>query len=209
MYYFSVFTSVIALTIILSKRANIWFYNLFLLLYLISVFCSILNLYLKFVFQEAWLEIGIFYRYVELFTLLLFYSSIFLEERKKFGKYIIASLGILFAALLSNIYGVSMRVNNSVIFIILGLVIFWKLVVNLETDRIQDNPIFWINSAFFISFCGTFFLHLTRSYLLEYYYDEYPYIFSLNSLFTVVKNIFIVIAFYKVRNLKFNELSSS
>lgn len=194
-FYLSVLSAVVALGIAISRRSlHPYLYSVFILL-IISVFCGLLNIYFDDLIKNPQRIVGKFYRYSELVLLFFFYQSQIL--RKKINSVIFSILFIISIVILSFITDndFSIRTINSVIFILTSIVLYAKIMFDMRYNRVDKSPIFWVNTGFFISFSGSFFLFLLRPFLIEHYYLEYPYIWSINNWLSILKNVMICYAF--------------
>ncbi|WP_273446950.1 hypothetical protein [Neolewinella agarilytica] len=81
-------------------------------------------------------------------------------------------------------------------FLMMSLAIgyFLRLMTTLELERLEKEPVFWINSGVLIYFSGNFLLWLTMNYLLKDYSLSFS-IYKISVILGFCLNIFFTIAF--------------
>lgn len=195
----STVSAVIALVVAIvnvKKHSNL---NWILILLIVSVSASFVNVFIIAISDNTNLSVGVVYRYAEFFVLFNFYwSRLKIKLKPIRSLYIRIVLGLsvtIIVIAIAELSILSIRSINSVTFIIFAVVLFWHMIKSLRTERIEQDPIFWLNSAIFIHFSGSFFLFLLRDYLIEHYRGQYAYIWSLHNMLSIVKNFLIGYAF--------------
>ena len=171
-----------------------------LILLIVSVSASAGNIFFIYILDKPNLIVGLLYRYAEFFILFNFYWD---SLKKRFGFRIKPNTGIVVGLIILTViiniseWGIfPIRPINSITFIILALALFWHMINALRTERIEQDPMFWANSAIFILFSGSFFLFLLREYLIKNHYHEFPYVWGLHNILSIVKNFLFGYAFY-------------
>ncbi|MEM7110078.1 MAG: hypothetical protein AAF519_17755 [Bacteroidota bacterium] len=191
----SIFSAFIALIIALIRIRHHKEQQWILVLLFASVFSSLINLVDT---KNTFLIAGTFYRFAEFFILFNFYVKLTFFKTYSCKPVRLIFVNIFVVLLLVAIYHFNLtiiRPLNSLTFIFLSIGVYWQIIRELQTERIEQNPIFWINSAILFSFAGSFFLFLMRQYLIDNHYDEYPYIQSIINIMGIVKNALIAYAF--------------
>ena len=83
------------------------------------------------------------------------------------------------------------QVFQSLYVLILSILFFYKLIVELPTQQLQRLPLFWIISAFFLSYAGKLVIYTTTYYLIHFEGDDLTIIWSFHNLLTIIGNFLI------------------
>lgn len=83
------------------------------------------------------------------------------------------------------------QVFQSLYVLILCILFFYKLIVELPTQQLQRLPLFWIISAFFLSYAGKLVIYTTTYYLIHFEGDDLTIIWSFHNLLTIIGNFLI------------------
>jgi hypothetical protein len=136
-----------ALGEILSQvTARLHMPNLYILhMYTIIEFNIIALFYLRFFgdFYPRWLVPGL----MVCFTVFAILNSIFLQPITGFNTYARGTVGVLT--------------------IMLALLCFYKMLIELRTKRLDQHPVFWINTGFLLYFSGNLFFFILNNALLK------------------------------------------
>lgn len=158
---------VFSLYLFYQQKSNFLFYNVFLLIETLSLYYFFSNIINNHVFQKMLLFLGI------IFSIFWFFSLL------KFGNK-------------SYFYGCINFENISIL--PLAIFYYYEQIILINATFIYAESIFWIVTAYFIYFCGTFFLYLFIPSLniLEQkdYYD------ILNSIFIIIRTVLLSVAIF-------------
>lgn len=203
LYFTLVISGVATLVVSLVRVKQHPYLNPILLLLLISVGCSFLNIYYHWIKTLSQPVVGIIYRSFEFFILIYFYIQILLTDNSRKFRLSILIILVFLAFVVVYFEVITIRTFNSFFFIIPAVLLYRQIMMRLDVEDVIKNSIFWLNNAFFVSFSGSLFLHLMRPFLIENYYAEYPFIFGLNNVLAIIKNMMIIYAFYLPRMDKY------
>jgi len=174
-FFFIMIGMVIFLTIPKTGRREFAELGIILFLSLVTEFTGLLNLH--FFHTNVNLVFNSFNLLNLPFAVLLYRHRIHWARRDLFS-YSLITLFVLFSLInlffiqgpfTFNSYTTSLA---SVCFIILSLIYFFVLIQQLPTESITKLPMFWINTAMLLYYSGTFFLYLSRAYLVNVLKDN-------------------------------------
>lgn len=146
---------------------------------------------------------GDLYRLTEFTLLLILYYKI-LGNPRMFKTYLI--LGLLYILFfVSNLLFLQQEKINSytntisaLIFIVLAVGFFYKLMQDLPALQIYQLPMFWINVAILVYFSGNLFLFILSHYLVAIMKDNLMVYWSFHNGLSILKNILFTVGFYMV-----------
>lgn len=189
------FTAILALIISLRSLPLNSFLKTIQLVLIVSVISSSFNFYYGVYLAQPNPLVGVLYRYGELVCLTFFFLQIS-KIRVKPHYILVLLLTIALSGFLVDFHSkFSMRSLNAVVFIILSVIIYGKILLELKTQEVTKDSIFWVNSAVFFYFTGTFFLFILTDYLVKNHYDEYRYLWIISNILAVIKNLMFAYAF--------------
>jgi hypothetical protein len=113
------------------------------------------------------------------FGVLSVLNSIFLQDITTFNTYARSLQGILV--------------------IILSLMWCYRALSEMTISRLEDEPVFWVNTGFLLYFSGGVLLFAFSNYILQINRSLNMYIWGFHALFSVLLYIFISIGLWKVR----------
>lgn len=90
-------------------------------------------------------------------------------------------------------------VIGSIMFIILALLFFFKVLVDLQIPKLTDYPFFWLNSAFLLYFGTTFFLFLFNSVIKDFDQTIVYFLTGIHHIVNITYNILIAKALWKIK----------
>jgi hypothetical protein len=141
------------------------------------------------------------YLVISIISINLFYQALF-PSRFKF--FFIASIAVLllfysYYLFTTQHLGVHIRnVPSNVVFIILPLLFFYKLINEMPTTHIQRLPVFWINAGLLMYFAGTLILWVVSDYLVQVLKDSRNTYWIFHNFLVIVKNALIGLGLWQV-----------
>lgn len=203
-----VYNLIFALTIVSAVSALVTSFlyprfqilSLIQLLLLTSVAADFINT-LNIIFWQSGINryVGLCYRFLELFILLQFYFHLF--QKNKSGQFVKILIFVLPIAFLFNIYfeWFSFRTINMLVFSILSIMYFYKIIKEMKMDSPVNNPVFWVNSAILIYFSGSLFFLIFYEPLKNLHTQGAVISFALHNTLGITKNILFIKAFTLTR----------
>lgn len=118
-----------------------------------------------------WLAIG--------FTLLSCLNSAFLQDTKTFNTYARSLEGLL----------------------VITMCLFWcyKTLLEMKIQRLEEDPVFWVNTGFLLYFSGNVLLFAFSNYILNINSDLNLYIWAFHALFSILLYFLITIGLWKAK----------
>ena len=168
-----------------SERIIIYFL-LFSSLFFITEYCVV------FVFNQPSFFVGSIWTVAQFLLFITYYRKI---ENLKQTQYLILALvflavAVTFLVFFNNENSSSLKHPAGIIVLFLSILQFYRYLKHLQEDLLK-NPEFWINTAIFLFFSGTFVVYLLIEYLTKYHPD---YVFT-GWLFHNVMGILRVVLF--------------
>ena len=165
----------------------------FILFFFINTF--IFDMFLKYfwLYKMNNLYIANIYIPIEFFILLSLYQFNLHEIINKFYFYIILSLFFTFYVI--NIfyfqgffsdYSSNAKTLESVIFIILSQVYFYKILIHLDVEFLLREPMFWINTGVLIYFSADIFIFIFGNYLMKYSENLNIQMWAIHAVFLMI-----------------------
>ncbi len=110
-------------------------------------------------------------------------------------------LAILNALFLQSIYEFNTyaRSLESILLIMLALVWYYRALEELKIQRLQDDAVFWINTAILLYFSGSALLFGFSNYTLSFQKPLKVYIWAFHALFSTLLYLFITAGLWKQR----------
>lgn len=145
-----------------------------------------------------------------------FFFSIFfyctLKWKPLIKPLIIANIMMLTFSLMNMLYIEKTRgssfsaIPKSLVILALSIAYYYKLLKELPTKKIQDLPLFWVISAFFLTTAGKLVIYAFREYLINIFNDDLIFLWSLHNFLSVLGNLLIgfgVWLQYKHKQIRF------
>ncbi len=86
---------------------------------------------------------------------------------------------------------------TSLLFILFSVRYFYLLIRELPTDKIQQLPMFWLNTGVLIYFAGGLFLFAIRNYVIAAFQDDQTVYWTFHNFLNVIKNILFAVAMWQ------------
>ncbi len=78
------------------------------------------------------------------------------------------------------------RTSESILVIIFSLLFFYKIISEMKIQRLEKEPLFWINVGFLIYFSGSTLLFIFSNYILPFKNTLNLYVWSLHAIFSIL-----------------------
>ncbi len=89
------------------------------------------------------------------------------------------------------------KIASSLIFIVLAVGFFYRLIKDLPKVQVYRLPMFWVNVAVLVHFSGNLFVFTLSDYLVTVLKDNLIAYWSFHNFLSIVKNILLTIGFYR------------
>ncbi len=89
------------------------------------------------------------------------------------------------------------KIASSLIFIVLAVGFFYRLIKDLPKVQVYRLPMFWVNVAVLVYFSGNLFVFTLSDYLVTVLKDNLIAYWSFHNFLSIVKNILLTIGFYR------------
>jgi hypothetical protein len=76
---------------------------------------------------------------------------------------------------------------------------YYKALVEMKIRKLQQDPVFWINTGFLLYFSGTVLLFASSNYILNINHALNLYIWAFHAFFSILLYFFITIGLWKAR----------
>jgi hypothetical protein len=124
------------------------------------------------------------------------------------NKFVILWIGLGFAVLSvlntaflqdSTTFNTYARSLEALLVIAFCLSWYYKALVEMKIRKLQQDPVFWINTGFLLYFSGTVLLFASSNYILNINHALNQYIWAFHALFSILLYFFITIGLWKAR----------
>ncbi|SHH98295.1 hypothetical protein SAMN04488109_6466 [Chryseolinea serpens] len=122
---------------------------------------------------------GLQKRYTRMFVAVFIVFSIFAFVNAFFGQ-----------KMYFNSYTVAL---SDVILIVYCVTYFYRLLVDLPAQHLQQLPMFWISAAFLIHAAGALFLYLFTAYLTQFFFNDVLIYWTFHNILNIFQEILILI----------------
>jgi hypothetical protein len=104
---------------------------------------------------------------------------------------------------LQNLYAFNTysRGLEAAFFICLSLICFGRMIRELNNDRPQHDPVFWINAGFLLYFSGALFLFILSNYILPMKRQTSLHIWAFHSFLSILLYTMISIGLWKAKKI--------
>ncbi len=108
-------------------------------------------------------------------------------------------LAVLNALFLQDIYHFNTYVRSleSLLIITLALLWYYRALAELKIPRLQDDPVFWVNTGLLLYFSGNVLLFAFSNYILSFHRSLNLYIWAFHGLFGTLLYLFITVGLWK------------
>ena len=122
-------------------------------------------------------------------------------------KIILAIVGLFSTAAIINsvffqaltTFNTNARSLEGVLVIIFALLCFYKILSEMKIKRLDQEPVFWINTGFLLYYSGGVLLFAFSNYLLKFNKPINMYVWALHALFSTLLYVFIAVGLWKTR----------
>lgn len=90
------------------------------------------------------------------------------------------------------------RSLEGILVILLALAWYFRTLTEMKVKRLQDEPLFWVNSGFLLYFSGSVLLFAVSNYLLSLNHSLNLYIWAFHGIFSVLLYLFVSIGVWKL-----------
>ncbi|SHF18784.1 hypothetical protein SAMN04488522_102372 [Pedobacter caeni] len=174
-------------------------------LYLLSI--AVIGIYSAYLWKNLQNNLPVLHIYtmIEFTTIMLFYQYIFKDYIAKSRFWILIAVFLIFCLLNATyiqkwtIFNTYPRTLESIIVIGSSLYYYYKITKQSLYIQIEKSPVFWINTAFFIYFSGSFLLFTVSNYILPYSFEFNMMVWQFHAFLSIIKDILIFIGLWQYR----------
>jgi protein-S-isoprenylcysteine O-methyltransferase Ste14 len=76
------------------------------------------------------------------------------------------------------------------------IIYFYRLLIDLPTQQLQQLPLFWISTGFLVQGAGASFLYLFTDHLTKFFFDDMLIYWTANSLIGILHVVLIIIGVF-------------
>lgn len=144
------------------------------------------------------------YTWAETILFLLMYRSVFQNTKIKATVLLIVILAVLyllFTIVTTNFQKLNFILNplECVLMISLSLYYFYSLFAVPQSELLQNNPMFWINTAILYYFSTSLFIFLFKGYLSHCEINTFRRVLSLHLFANIIQNLLFAVAIWKTK----------
>jgi len=92
------------------------------------------------------------------------------------------------------------RTLESLLVITFSLTLFYRIISEMRIEKLEDSPVFWINTGFLIYFSSTIFLFVMSNFILPLNKTLNVYLWGVHAFISSFHYILIAIGLWKHRN---------
>lgn len=95
-------------------------------------------------------------------------------------------------------FNTNARTPEGIAVLIFALLYYYAVMREMKILRLEDEPLFWINTGFMLYFSGGTLLFFFSNVILSFAYSLNMYIWALHASFSVILYLFLAIGIWKV-----------
>ncbi len=165
-----------------------------------QIFSSYLN---RIHYRNLWLLH--FYTPLEFICIVWFYGTVFKGFIKKsvfwgatVGFTMLSALNTLFLQDI-DMFNTYARSLEGILVILLCLVWCYRTLLEMKIQRLEQDPVFWVNTGFLLYFSGSVLLFAFSNYIVDINRALNLYIWAFHALFSLLLYFFITLGLWKAR----------
>ncbi len=155
------------------KQNNLWLLHLYTPLEFACIAWFYCHAFKGFVKKSAFVWVGLG------FAVLSAFNSAFLQNTETFNTYARSLEGILV--------------------IVFCLMWCYRTLLEMKIKRLEQDPVFWVNTGFLLYFSGTVLLFAFSNYIVNINHALNLYIWAFHALFSILLYFFITISLWKAK----------
>ncbi len=145
------------------------------------------------------------YTPLEFACIVWFYSKV-LQGFVKKGLFIAAGLGFTVLSVLNSTFLQDTETFNTYARSLEGILVIlfclswcYRTLDEMKIQRLEQNPVFWVNTGFLLYFSGTVLLFAFSNYIMDFNRALNLYIWAFHALFSLLLYIFITVGLWKAQ----------
>ncbi|AYB30506.1 hypothetical protein [Chryseolinea soli] len=152
------------------------------------------------VFDLRGMQVNVPHNVELLFSFLTITAIYYIQFQKRYSR-LFLTLGVFFIIFwFTNILFIQKMFFNSFTASFLNFIImaycvtyFYRLLIDLPAQHLQQVPMFWISTGFLVQGAGAFFLYLFTDYLTKFFFNDVLIYWTIHNLMGIFQLILVII----------------